>query len=1126
MAIKNSAAVYINGINLTAFTVAPLKWGNFLDEQLDEMYLALRHCPIENFKPLTPIEIHFKNELYFDSTTVDTQTKIKRYLVADDSNAEENPVGRKLYNHDLYLIEITKYAECIVVDTITFTNDLGRSYTKDAKPVTPEETGDNNQLNIVYPQGYKNPMPVGESFTFPAPHSVYTVEPVGGAYVDTDKCTYKLTVSQNGSALFSETYTLSAGGSSSGQNESYTTILEDGATYTALYECSRTVHATGPGGGGGYTYSGTLSYSFSVVENYYPLKTLTIKDVINRLLDVAEPLRQGENPRFVLQGINPLTGAVTAGSQADKFDKIIAPQFSFTKQTLRECLREIGGVVHGEPRLSIAQDTNGKFYFEVSYDLYGQTDRAGIWAKRYIQKTVSQVVDSYASYLDSNAENLVNQLDKYAGVIVEPYASGYKTVRTETMYARITDANMLIQTQYPIYTVDKVECGYIPGNDSISPPIDITPYVFESSIYNTRLSSYTAQYPYSKAFGITYTQGQKNLTALNFKQEHPINDVFNRYAIINILRAATGDNSIDISMPDTGDNDDDKYVEGGYPLLAFRVTYTPFYTSRVGQTKVNYQDYPYGAALIYNQQANVIESRYYGENLKGVIARIGNVDKSITYNLARLSDIPQAGQMFDEDYYISAVSVEFLPTYIKCTLGLSKDFNRLSQYIGISSVKRYSEVSQGQAVERNTLWKEYVVIGDAETADSDCDMTDKMLSSISTGIGDFSVDNEKITSVTAYGGTYGQPTVIDTPQADVSSLVNVTSVTLFPFYLVSTTLPRGTSVTITVDVTYTNLSGSHTERMTETFVAPSSSIYVQGAIAVTDATLVSASAVLHNYPMPLVTLPVVASAFGNSISFSWEYEDNYSAGAISQYAESGSGNSQVTGYFQNNYQYTDYYGRMYYYNFALQADGTVPTESTQEDIGCALPEGDVNFIARESFIKTYAPRVLRKDNREKLQCNFQIDFVTNRKDFIIGSALASNCAAVYDNHTTGQSARLYLFDKPLNKFINHAEASEGIDLDGMTSYAITVYAVSNGRFSLTAANFAVSGKAWAIISRQTEETETVEDEEGNVTTQTIQKGGDVLIAQNMDFAAGDAFPTVYFTKKRKIFKEDVWTANR
>lgn len=127
MAIENTAAVYVNGINLTHYAVMPLKWGNFLDEQLDEMYLSLRHGPFEHIKPLTPVEIHFKNRLYFGSTTVDTRTKVKRFLVAND-NSEESPVGSKRYNHDLYVIEVTKFAECIVVDTITFTNDLGRSY--------------------------------------------------------------------------------------------------------------------------------------------------------------------------------------------------------------------------------------------------------------------------------------------------------------------------------------------------------------------------------------------------------------------------------------------------------------------------------------------------------------------------------------------------------------------------------------------------------------------------------------------------------------------------------------------------------------------------------------------------------------------------------------------------------------------------------------------------------------------------------------------------------------------------------------------------------------------------------------------------------------------------------------
>lgn len=137
MAIRNKVAVYINGINLTPYVVMPLKWGNLLDEQLDEMYLSLRHCPIKNFKPLTPVEIRFTNELYWHKETVNAKTETKRYIIANDTNAINNPVGSKLYDHDLYLIELTKIAECIVVDTLTFTNDLGRNYTEGAIQIVP-----------------------------------------------------------------------------------------------------------------------------------------------------------------------------------------------------------------------------------------------------------------------------------------------------------------------------------------------------------------------------------------------------------------------------------------------------------------------------------------------------------------------------------------------------------------------------------------------------------------------------------------------------------------------------------------------------------------------------------------------------------------------------------------------------------------------------------------------------------------------------------------------------------------------------------------------------------------------------------------------------------------------------
>lgn len=960
-----------------------------------------------------------------------------------------------------------------------------------------------SQYQPVTPTSYVSPLPPG-SFYFVSAHTIFPYDSSYGSSLNAVTNTYTQTIQdQLGNVLFTNEYQIIHQGATTGtrgQDIGSSVSLQTGTTYTVKY--SYRYPASGSGATGVTYYTITATYSFVVVDNVYPLKKWTMADVIKRLFDIAEPLRMGEAPRFSLDP-----------EQAAKFDTILAPQMSFTKNTLRECLKECGKVLHGEPRLDAKQAEDGSFAFVVSYDMFGQTERSGISHKAYITKTVSQAIDSYASHLDSNVENLVNQLDKYDGVIVDPYAGGYKTVRTETMYARITDANMLVQTQYPIYTVEKLEFLY--GTQAL----DMTAYLFESSIYNTRLSSYSDQYPNSKAYGLMYTQGQRNITALNFKQEDPISPVFQNYAIVNIIERITNTQLSDIE----------------YPKFSFRVTYTPIYSSRVSQTKVNYQDYPYGAGLIYNQQANIVEARYYGENLKGAIARIGNVEKSITYRLARLSEIPEAGQLYDEDYYISAVSVEFLPTVIKCSIGLSKDFNRLSAYIGVSSVKRFSEVSEKQAVERNTLWREYVVIGDEIAQDTDSLIGDGMMLMLA----DTFLQTRgytPITNVAAWGGTYNNPeysgSTVEIPASDVD--ITYSNETFRITFTLKKQYSGRKHILARMEYNATGYPGEQ-NNISEYFNGDSVTVDARDNVSVAGELQTITAVVYLNgqsqevkYPLPIVSLPVVSSAFGNSVSFSWEYEDNYSAGAISQYAEGGVGNTEVKGYFQNNYQYTDYYGKMYYYNFYLQPYGERASDvETIVEIGLRLPGGNTaaaSYTAKYITTEGQSPYILRKDNREKLQCNFQIDLVSNRKGMIIGSALASYCPAVRGSDRTLEP-QLYVFDEPLNKFIDHV-GGEGIDLSGVPHQPVSVSTVASGRFSVTSSAFASSGKAWAIVTAQAEERQTVEDEKGEVTQQVTQKGGDVLLAMNMDISAGQAFTPIYFTRKRKIFKEEAWIATK
>lgn len=851
----------------------------------------------------------------------------------------------------------------------------------------------------ITPTTYKAALPANTEFEFVSAHTIFPYEEKGGYYQTHNIFTQVVYV--NGDKVFRNVYSMylsiALGSDIEGKNVGFTTRLNNGDTIKVVYIYYYFAKNHNPS-----SFQNTVSYTFSVVENKLPLKPWTITEVINRTLDLAEPIRKGEKPRFKLNAV-----------QAQLFDKILAPQFSFTKQTLRECLQEIGKVVHGEPRLESKKDEDGVYYYEVSYDMFAAQEKSGIWTKPYILKTVSQVVDSYTAWLDSNAENLVNQLDKYSGVIVEPYRNGAKTVRTENLYVRIEEGNMIIPTQYPIYTVDKLEYVYVEDNNVKS--VDITPWLFERSVYDTQLSSYAEQYPYSKAYALWFSQGSKNIQGLNFKVDAAWAAVFKNYAITNILHQAISDS---YNIPE-------------YPTMAFRVTYTPFYNARVAQTKPNYKEFNRPAALIFNQQANIVESRYYGENLKGAVARIGNIDLSLTYRLYLISDIPQAGQMYDDNYYISAVSVEYLPTCILCTIGLSRDFNRLSAYIGINSEKRYSEVSQTQAVERNTLWREYIVVGDSEPYDRDSIIASTMIEAIAatfTQIGDY----KPLTSVSAWGRSY-----------------------------------NGNNLNV-------------------------------------------------------VSLPVISSAFGNSISFSWTYKDNYSAGAISHYENV---TNEAQGYFQNNYPYGDYYGRMYYYQFDLKTQGPQGGYATLTQIGLDLPM-TTKPVASEGYVVAMGgvSYLLRKDNREVLQCNFQIDFVTNT-DIIIGSALASYCPAVrgIDNKLV---AKLYVFPTELNKFTDHIEAWEDVKLSELPSEDISVTVTRGGYFTVEAEKFPASGKSWAIVTAQTElPAEEVENEKGEQFAQTQTVGGDLLIGQNKEVTAGQAFTPIYFTAKHEIFDRTVWKDN-
>lgn len=960
----NKFSVMIGEEDYTDYTVYPIKWSKLLDERLDETRISMKQCNKNIISPLTYATITLKDK--------NNNTILLRNIVSTDE-AVETPVGSGRYNHEMMQLEETKLLEGIVVDALTFTNNLGRHYASYSQPIdvqTKETTSGNppypaqcpvtNNATLDTIKNSNQPKGIGSYFTFPSINDIFSN--YGAFVVSWQKNLFSPTIPIDQKfhefpQPYSSHRTL--------DDTSKTVLLDEEGGYSASYLIDVASSAT-PISGPIITYELRVDFTFKVVRNREPLPKWTVTAVIERLLDVAEPHFQGIAPRFHLN-----EEQAKKFSSIDAFEFVDTPEFALPSGTLKEDLDIIGGYIHGIPRLKGS---------ELFFDMLGGTEQATIADPQYpyITNVYTQDIESFCTSLDSTVDNLVSTLDEDQGTVTEPYYDGYKSVRTEMVYARVTEDNMCIETQMPIQEIMSVKVGWIPGKDIRGG--EISAYVFEAAEYS-RLKSYSAVYTEGKSYALYYTQGTKNIYGLNFKVKDANSSALKNYAIINILESVTGQ---DIGQ-----------IE--YALLAFQVTYKPIFSARVQQTKQNIAGFTQPRSLIYNQNANLVETRYYGENLKGTVARMGNVDRIVTYNLSDFSLLPEIGQMFGEDYYIAGVTCEMYPTLIKCMLTLSQNFNRLSQYVGINSVKRFYEVSEKQAYNRHIKYADYVVIGDEVEPD------DTLISMIPI--------------IETFAHSSWRPEIHRVSYADIIGLQE----------------------------------------------NPEDNVGTR------------------------VALPVVSASMGTAMTFTFAYEDNYSAGSQTVYKSAGG----VSGYFTNSVGYSDYYGRLYSLSFSMHNFQSAPaSEQIQNGIATKLPEWYGDNL--DYYIKTPKPIVIRKNGSEIISVSYVVEFVTNRNNYIIGSALSRNCPLMRGTNAD-HAAALYVLPKKIAKF------AARVPLDGAvihTDYSSGGIELGSKHAKFSDVIATIDGVAWAIVDKS---------------------NGELLIGSNETIKAGQQIHMPYITLKHQIF---------
>ena len=581
---------------------------------------------------------------------------------------------KSLYSHTIQLIEPTKLLERKICDTMTVTNTLYKDYAVGVFPASVATAPG----GVTYKGNFVTPYLPNAQVSLP-PFSQVFNDPSGTLVnyypLPNDDASITTVTAPSGDIIYSEK------SSSSG-----TVTLEEAGTYEIKYAMTYRVESGQPPTSTILTYSGTIS--IGVIENTEASAPWTITDVVNRILSA------GETRRVSLTGGTDIDKQkyFFDAEQASDYKSKPAPEFFFTRGTLRGALDTVGAFIHGIPRLQ------GDYQTIKYLELGKESPFTGkLPAPIYVDEQIAG--DEYANVLDSPAQNLLNTTDRASGAVVEPSADGWRALNSTGGEWLIAANTMTMIADTPFYQVEKLELKWGTGGNTL----DATAYLYEAAEYDA-LSSYTGEaYPYSKGWALRYAQGGQEITGLNFVLDSELDGADQNYAIVNILQAlgVNVDNGADFANK-----------------LFYRVTYIPIAELRVTQKKP-YLTHNGAGSLIYNQGGNTIESEYYGQKLKGVIARIGNKVNRRTYIIRRLKNLPQVGQTFYPDGVperITNVDREFNTAYIKATVTSVPNFNRIAEYTGVNSNYRLYDISEKQSVDRFVHYEEACVISNSAVA--------------------------------------------------------------------------------------------------------------------------------------------------------------------------------------------------------------------------------------------------------------------------------------------------------------------------------------------------------------------------------------------------------------------------
>lgn len=415
----------------------------------------------------------------------------------------------------------------------------------------------------------------------------------------------------------------------------------------------------------------------------------------------------------------------------------VVENYYHQKNLWQMCL-EVGKYIHAIPEIKFGD--NDKFV--ISFNKLGRTKQT---TRVQTRKSVMNFrkIDDYVSACSSYVDNLV----QLGGEITETVAP--KT--TDETYL-VTNKTAQIIVSKPIIEILRVtavankhyDLSYTPdGMPEITVTInagdtaDITDYIYEKSVYQI-LSIDKYENP-NKGIAMYYELGSNTIMGGDYQLPQPTTNPYTDFAFKKILYCAFNNvfsppYPTDFSVLDATGPWANLMVND----FTFIVTYRTKDTARLEHTRPDLRHYilsskhdRYPVHRQFNNQEDIlVDSAAFGQNVYGKLIRTGNNNYKETVWCKSTANMPRKGDLVSilaDLYYVAKVTNIFYPNHIDSVVEYSKDYNQLSEIIGIPSEPRFYEISERNIIDREIAINDLLLV---TTSASKIDLSNSLIANL------------------------------------------------------------------------------------------------------------------------------------------------------------------------------------------------------------------------------------------------------------------------------------------------------------------------------------------------------------------------------------------------------------